>query len=189
MRGGCVLIKKMYSSFSNATKHFFLSGVLAGFALLSCASSASAQPSCSAVFEGLDRVMTTPTHIYSTLTQEKHEPKHLEGIYAGGSIYQKKGDQWEKVTVTAAQAATQERNDRARRINSCRVLRQATIDGQDANVYEMVAKSDTETTTSLVWISRTKGRLLKQEIDIDDGKGTKLHYSSRYEYDKVEAPL
>ena len=66
--------------------------------------------------------------------------------------------------------------------HSCAYLRDETVDGQSAAVYREQYKGDTSSTTATIWISKTSGRLLREEQDGDiTGKGKghiSYHWSS-----------
>lgn len=166
----------------------------AGFGLLLAAASpviAQSPTSCKPVFDGIDKVLTMPTHMVRTVPRKDGEPTNDEAIYAGGAIYQKTGSsgKWEKNAATTAMAAKQEHEGRAKAKTSCRVLKSNDTVGMDpATLYEYKNESKTETSTAQVWISKAKGLILKQEIDVDAGDHGKVHYSVRYDYDNVQAP-
>lgn len=64
--------------------------------------------------------------------------------------------------------------------HTCTWLRDETIDGQPAAVYREQYKGDTGSTTATIWISKSSGRLLREEQDGDiNGKG-KGHISYRW---------
>ncbi|HJU07845.1 MAG TPA: hypothetical protein VJ727_05115 [Rhodanobacteraceae bacterium] len=66
--------------------------------------------------------------------------------------------------------------------HSCSYLRDETVDGQSASVYREQYKGDSGSTTATIWISKSSGRLLKEEQDGDiTGKGKghiSYHWSS-----------
>lgn len=66
--------------------------------------------------------------------------------------------------------------------HSCSYLRDETVDGQPAAVYREQYKGDTGSTTATIWISKSSGRLLREEQDGDiTGKGKghiSYHWSS-----------
>lgn len=66
--------------------------------------------------------------------------------------------------------------------HSCSYLRDETVDGQAAAVYREQYKGDSGSTTATIWISKSSGRLLKEEQDGDiTGKGKghiSYHWSS-----------
>ena len=153
------------------------------------ARTAAQSAACQPVFAALDKVMSLPTHLYSTLDPgEGKETRHIESIYAGGAIYQKEKGGWEKMKVTTIEAANQERENRTKTKPSCEFIKEENVDGKPANLYRVLTKTSTDTTTAQVWIARTKGTLVKQEIEIDGGNSGKMHYSVKYEYDNVEPP-
>lgn len=54
----------------------------------------------------------------------------------------------------------------------CSHLRDETVDGQPAAVYREQYKGDTGSTDATIWISKSSGRLLREEQDGDiKGKG------------------
>lgn len=66
--------------------------------------------------------------------------------------------------------------------HSCAYLRDETVDGQSAAVYREQYKGDTGSTTATIWISKSSGRLIREEQDGDiTGKGKghiSYHWSS-----------
>ena len=56
--------------------------------------------------------------------------------------------------------------------HSCAWLRDETVDGQSTAVYREQYKGDTGSTSATIWISKSSGRLLREEQDGDiTGKG------------------
>ena len=144
---------------------------------------------CQPVFDALDKVMSVPTHLYSTLDQgDGKEARHIESIYAGGTIYQKEKSGWEKMKVTTLEAANQERENRRKNKPACEFVKEENVDGKPANLYVVRTQTYTDTTTSSVWIARTKATLVKQEIEHRRRNSGKMHYTVKYEYENVEAP-
>jgi hypothetical protein len=63
------------------------------------------------------------------------------------------------------------------------------VNGESAALYSTHEESTHGKTDSQNWVSKSKGLILRQEIDIDTGGATgKSHISSRYEYSNVQAP-
>lgn len=142
---------------------------------------------CQPVFDGLDQVMSVPTHVSTTLKMGNDEPRQIEAIYAGGAIYQKEKAGWEKKPFGTLEAANQERQFRKEHKPTCKFVKEERVDGQLMNVYEAVTKTPLDTSTAQVWVMRN-GRIAKQEIAVDGGKSGSMHYSVKYSYDGVEAP-
>lgn len=64
--------------------------------------------------------------------------------------------------------------------HTCAYLRDEAVDGQPAAVYREQYKGDTGSTNATIWISKSSGRLLREEQDGDiTGKG-KGHISYRW---------
>lgn len=142
---------------------------------------------CQAVDDAMNKIYTTPTHLYNTMDGKSKN----EIIYAGGVIYDNLRGKWAKSGLTLQQLMKKEDENRRNSKTTCRYLRDESVNGEMSAVYsthaersDMGIKSDGQ-----VWISKTKGLLLRQEEDIDAGVGTKNHHSTRYEYTNVQAPL
>jgi len=78
--------------------------------------------------------------------------------------------------------------DNARNM-SCHYLHDETVEGETAALYSTHQETVHGKIDSQTWISKNRGLILRQEIDIETGRPNgKSHMSSRYEYDNVEAP-
>jgi len=151
----------------------------------------AAQDSCKAINDAQDKVITTPTHIYTTMTSASNSAdKHTtEIIYMGGATYVKVRGRWTRSAMTTQQVIKREEENRKASKSSCQYLRDEIVNGEAATVYsahsdraDMGIKSDGE-----IWISKSKGLPLKDELDITSD-GIKNHHSARYEYANVQAP-
>jgi hypothetical protein len=73
----------------------------------------------------------------------------------------------------------------------CSHLKDELVNGELAGVYtssEVVASGGKVTTQ--VWISKTKGLPLRQEVDIEvAGSKSKSHNSVRFEYGNIKPPI
>jgi hypothetical protein len=88
----------------------------------------------------------------------------------------------------AASGETREQENRKNVKNaSCRHVRDEIVNGEPAGVFSAHAETDDIKSDSLIWISKNKGLVLRQEEDLDAG-GDKSHVSARYEYSNVSAP-
>jgi hypothetical protein len=151
-----------------------------------------AQANCQPVDDALNKVMTTPTHIYSTMSVV---PNAGETIYTGGSVYTKVGGKWSRGPFTPQQVIKQEQENRQKSKYTCRYLRDESVDGETAAVYSTHAERPDEDLGQIksdgqVWISKSKGLPLRQEFDIESGgSDKKQHHSVHYEYTNVQPPL
>jgi hypothetical protein len=161
----------------------------------------TAQSGCQPVDDAMNKVITVPAHIYTTMSSvpsngtkpRTDEASHSETIYAGGSVYTKVGGRWARGDWTPQQIMKQEQENRQKSKYTCRYLRDESVNGEGAAIYSTHSeRSDVGHIMSdgQVWVSKSKGLPLRDEVDIDSG-GTagKNHYSGRYEYTNVQPPL
>jgi hypothetical protein len=72
---------------------------------------------------------------------------------------------------------------------SCHVVRDEIVNGESATVYSAHSETQLGIHDSQVWISKSKGVLLRQEMDTQlAGKSGKSHVSLRIDYNNVQAP-
>jgi hypothetical protein len=149
---------------------------------------------CKALYDALNKVVVTPTHIYMTTVAgyNKNVPRNSEMIYAGGpngAIYVLTAGKWTRTKMTSADMTSKQEENRRTDKSTCHAVRDEGVNGEAATVY--VTHSDTEEAKSdaTVWVSKSKGLPLKEEMDMDVG-GTmgKSHMSMRYEYGNVKPP-
>jgi hypothetical protein len=168
------------------------------FALaLTGATPLAAQSGCQPVFDALNKVITTPTHIYSTMdTIPKNAAKppadetmYVETIYLGASVYTKFAGTWSLSPVTPQQVMKQEQENRKNSKPTCAYLRDEQVDGETAAVYSIRADTSDRKSAGQVWISKSRALPLRQELDIDTvDKSAKNHHTMRYEYTNVQPP-
>ena len=159
--------------------------------LLTGATRLAAQDSCQPTYDAMAKVMSTPTHLYTTMTGvPNNADKHTtEVIYLAGATYVKVIGKWSRSPMTTQQVMQKEEENRKASKTTCKYLRDEAVNGEAAAVYsthsdraDMGIKSDGQ-----IWISKSKGLPLKNEIDISSD-GSTNHHSTRYEYANVQAP-
>jgi len=168
--------------------------IAAGFTfalLLTGPARLAAQDPCQATYDAMNKFMSTPTHIYSTMTGVPNgADKHTtEIIYVGGATYIHLSGKWSRSPMTPQQVRKKEEENRKASKTTCKYLRDESVNGEAAAVYstqseraDMHTKSDGQ-----IWISKSKGLPLKNEIDIASD-GSTNHHSTRYEYANVQVP-
>lgn len=159
----------------------------------------AAQSGCQVVDDAMNKVMTVPTHIYTAMTPilrngstpPPSDTIRNETIYVGGAAYLKVSGKWFRSEWTLQRVMKQEQENRQQSKFTCRYLRDESINGEPAAVYNThferahpEAKSDGQ-----IWISKGKGLPLRDEMDIDAGDGMKNHHSTHYEYTNVQPPM
>jgi hypothetical protein len=154
----------------------------------------AAQDPCQPTYDAMSKLMSTPTHLYSTYSSMPSVPnsadKHTtEIIYIGGATYVKVTGKWSRSPMTTQQVMQKEEENRKASETTCKYLRDEVVNGEAAVVYsthsdraDMGVKSDGQ-----IWIAKAKGLPVKIEIDISSD-GSTHHHSTRYEYANVQVP-
>ena len=148
-------------------------------------------PVCRVLFSAFDKTLITPNHSYvAESVSAKDQPKNNEQILAGGIRYIKVNGKWRKSPITTQQLQEQDRENRQNtKEYSCRDVRAESAQGESAAVYNAHSKNEDFTSDAQVWISKSRGLILREEEDVDTGgAGGKRHISIRYEYGNVQAP-
>jgi len=165
----------------------------ASHALAISVTASSVQDSgCRILFDAQDRLNTAPNHSYMTeIRSAKGKSMASESVFAGGVRYIKVNNKWMKspLSLQDEQKRQQENRQRANEY-SCRYMREESVQGESAVVYSAHQKNEDFTVDAQIWISKSRGLILREEEDMDVGGGAmgKSHISVRYEYSHVRAP-
>ena len=63
------------------------------------------------------------------------------------------------------------------------------MNGKSAALYSTHSESEHGKNDNQIWVSKSKGLILRQETDLYSNRGNgKTHLSVRYEYSNVQAP-
>lgn len=142
----------------------------------------AAQGGCKVIFDASNKVLNTPAHLYST-TNIGGKPQTVESIYAGGTIYIKFNGKWSPSPITMQETKElAQKNEKTNKV-TCQYLNDELVNGDMAAVYNVHEETPAGKVDSKIWISKAKGLLLREEIDLD-----KIHSSTRYEYGNVKPP-
>jgi hypothetical protein len=147
---------------------------------------------CSALFAAMNKVITTPAHLYSTTVAgyNKNVPESSEMIYSGGAIYILVKGKWTRSTMTSADMVAQQQENQRNQKATCQHVRDESVNGEAAAVYQAHTDSDGDKTDATIWISKSKGVPLKEDIDLDvGGAAGKSHRTVRFDYNNVKPPL
>jgi hypothetical protein len=154
----------------------------------------AAGDACKPVFDASDKVILTPAHLYVTRTASyQNKTTNGEMIYsgnAGGAIYILVNGKWRRSPITAGEMLKQEAENRATsKPATCQYLRDESVNGEAATVYSGRSENEAGKTAITIWISKSRGVPLKQEMEFDvGGSAGKSHQSTRYEYTNVRPP-
>lgn len=170
---------------------------LVGFALLTTipdgSSHAYAAESCQSVYDALTKVVTTPSHSYTTHTAafpKGGKPRSSETIYAGGKVYIRVNGKWMASPVEPKDVLEHQRENRERGKATCQFMRSESVNGEAATLYSLHRENEGDKEDAQMWISNSTGLLLRSEQDMDvGGAAGKEHRSARFEYGNIRPPL
>jgi hypothetical protein len=143
--------------------------------------------SCKPVFDAMNKTLDTPNHSY--MDGIGGEGKG-EMITINGDRYVMMNGKWSKSRMTvAATKAQEEENIKTAKVISCKRIGDEIVGGDAATIYSEHSENEDTKSDGKVWVSKTRGVLLKNEIELDSGEATKQHVTIRYEYANVKAPI
>ena len=168
------------------TRSLFLSLMMAGLL-----SSAHAADSCQPVFDALTKLITTPSHSYTTSTAANGgKTRTAETIMTQGKKYIRANGKWMDSHVTTAEILEQERENEKNGKATCHLLRSEAVNGEAAVVYSLNRQITGFKEDSQIWISKSTGIPLREEQDADwGGEIGKAHNSARFEYGNIQPPM
>ena len=159
---------------------YFLSFVLC----LSAVPFACSQTECKAFFDSSDKLMTISHHTYVNHAQGKGTARVSESIVVNGASYVRIQSKWVKSPMNVQAMHKQDLENRKNNKVSCKLVRDEAVNGEPATVVSVHSENEDGKEDATVWISKSRGLLLRQEIDL----GPEDHISMRYEYTNVTAP-
>ncbi len=146
--------------------------------------------SCQPIFGALTKVVTTPSHSYTTSTAVNGgKATEAETIFANGQKYIRVRGKWISLPVTSQDVLVQEREKQEHGKSTCQFLRNESANGEAAMLYSVHREYNDVKEDGQMWVSRGSGLLLRVEEDFDNGgnKG-KEHRTTRFEYGNVRPP-
>jgi hypothetical protein len=153
---------------------------------------AHAADSCQPVYNAITKIVTTPSHSYSTQTAPlvNGQQRKVETIYVQGKTYMLARGKWMVSPATPNDVLQQELENEKQGKSTCQFVRNESVSGEAAAVYSMRRETDIGNEDGLIWISKSSGLALKKEADMDyGGKLGKMHLIARYEYSNVKPPM
>jgi hypothetical protein len=150
-----------------------------------------AADSCQPVFDALTKIVTTPSHSYTTSTAANGgKARATETIMTQGKKYIRVNGKWMTTPVTTADVLEQEKEREKNGKATCQLVRSELVGGEPASVYSMHREGDGVTEDEQLWISKATGLALRAEQDVDmGGQIGKEHRSARFEYGNVAPPM
>jgi len=157
------------------------------------AAAQAADDTCKVLFDADKKMILTAHHAYQTQTlpTRKDKSETSESIYGGGlngAVYIMTKGQWHRSPMGPDAALKQKEENIRNSKSSCRYLRDETVNGESAAVYSMHAENEDSKSDGTVWVGKSKGLPLREEMDFDISPG-KMHHSVRYDYSNIRPPM
>ncbi len=147
-------------------------------------------PVCKLVLDANNKSLDTANHMYTDRPGGNGKRTTGEMITVNGERYIQVKGMWRKSPMTvAATKAQEEENIKDAKVLSCKRVGDDTVNGEAATVYSEHTENEDTKSDGKIWISKSRGLILKEEIDLDSGDAGKQHVATRYEYGNVKAPI
>lgn len=147
---------------------------------------------CQTVLDASAKLFTTPYHMYMTEAGAgagNGKPVSSEMVFSGGVYYILYNGKWSVSPMSLEEMkAMDERNRKNVKNLSCHYVRGDSVNVESSALYSTHEEDAKGKTDTQIWVSKSKGLVLRQETDVDTGGGNKTHVSSRFEYSNVHAP-
>ena len=147
-------------------------------------------PACKPVLDANHKTLDTANHMYTDTAGANGKKTAGEMITVSGDRYVLVGGKWSKSRMTVAATKEQEEeNIKNAKVLSCKRTGDDTVGGEAATIYTEHSENEDSKSDGKIWISKSRGVILKEELDLDIGEASKEHITVRYEYGNVKAPV
>ena len=147
-------------------------------------------PACKPLLDANNKTLDTANHMYTDRPGPDGKKMTGEMITVNGDRYLLVRGKWNKSRMTVAATKEQEEeNIKDAKVLSCKQTGSDTVNGEAATVYTEHTENDESKSDGKIWVSKSRGVILKEEIVLDLGEGTRQQISTRYEYGNVKAPI
>jgi hypothetical protein len=186
---GALLILGPASGGLSATANASATGGAANFVASSFGVSV-VDPACKPVLDANHKTLDTANHMYTDTAGANGKKTAGEMITVSGDRYVLVGGKWSKSRMTVAATKEQEEeNIKNAKVLSCKRTGDDTVGGEAATIYTEHSENEDSKSDGKIWISKSRGVILKEELDLDIGEASKEHITVRYEYGNVKAPV
>jgi hypothetical protein len=153
----------------------------------------AASAACKPILDASEKLYTTPYHLYMTQASdgvENGKPVRSEMIFVGGTGYVLVNGKWNPSPLSAAEMKAMDARNRKNATNvSCHHVRDESVNGESAALYSMHSETSRSKNDDQIWISKSKGVILRQDTELVSIRGNgKTHLSTHYDYNNVQAP-
>ena len=148
------------------------------------AAPARAADPCDALYEAGIKAVQTPHHVYTTKTAGRAGKvvESSEAIFTGGVEYLRIGGRWRRSAAPQGAMLEAAREKLKTHPDTCVDAGRETVDGQAVTAYKVHDRENG--TDSIVYILKSTGMLLGEDLTLPDGSLVK----TRYEYTGVRPP-
>ena len=141
---------------------------------------------CDAVMTATLTQMNIPYRATISFSNLNGKPATSEMIYAGGKIYVQMNGAWQLSPMTVQEMTDQMKTNYKTSKHSCQHVGDDSVGGQAASVYTANFQSPRSHSDNRIWISRSRGVLLKTWAHITEGNQA---MTTIYEYDNIQPPV
>jgi hypothetical protein len=148
---------------------------------------------CDVPLSAMNKLWQTPSHQYMTETAGylNGKTRTSEIITTRTDRYLLVNGSWHHSALGKEEVAQMiESNEANARKDECTFVRDESVNGESAALYTAKHKTEEDSSTTQLWVSRKTGLPLKFEIDRDVGGGAigKSHQTLRVDYTNIAAP-
>jgi hypothetical protein len=150
-----------------------------------CAATGAHANDCDTVMTATLAQMKAPYRATISFSNLNGKPATSETVFTGGKMYVQLNGAWQVSPITAQEMTDQMKKNYKESKESCRYVGDESVDGQAASIFTASFQSPRSHSDNRIWISRSRGVLLKTWARIDEGNQT---MTSTYEYDNIQPP-
>lgn len=144
-------------------------------------------PSCKAVLDATAKMEHTDNHQYVAIDRNGAKEMEGESIQVGDTSYIKVGNDWKVSPLSPKDSAEQRKeNIRDAKVFTCKYERDEAVNGEPAAVYKTHQESDEVNADAELWISKSRGLVLKEVVNHPDDKQSIV---VRIDYSNVQKPV
>jgi hypothetical protein len=149
--------------------------------------------SCKQVFNSLKLQANTPNHQYFTISGVEADSRAQtnEIITTGRARYVLMNGLWQTLSESPREITKREEENFKKSKTVCRLLREEMLEGTATSVYVEQSQTGPISSMGTIWIAKTSGLPLREEVNTDAGSGPggKRHLEIRIVYTDVHAPV
>jgi hypothetical protein len=162
-------------------------------ALLQTAGARAQDASCKAVFDAIRLQAKTPNHQYFTISGAERDSNAQtnEMINTGSARFILLNGKWQSQAESPREVLKREEKNFKNSNTICRVVREEMVEGTPSTVFVEQSQTGPISSLGLLWIAKSSGLPLREQIDTDAGTGPggKRHLEIRIVYADVKAPV